>query len=98
MRHRALHEESEDSGFIYYCRYFRVGGRDEPQPFAPLLAPMGTFSILTLPADNGTWAVTLSPPAGDQPLKRMRDPDRGGPSSRPARCMRTGSMASRSAT
>jgi hypothetical protein len=36
---------------------------------------MGTFSILTLPADNGTWAVALVTSSGDQVLKRMRDPD-----------------------
>ena len=70
-----LHEESEDSGFIYYGRYFRSTDGTTPQPIGPLLAPMGTFSILTLPADNGTWAVALVTSSGDQPLKRMRDPD-----------------------
>lgn len=70
-----LHEESEDSGFIYYGRYFRSADGTTPQPFGPLLAPIGTFSILTLPADNGTWAVALVTSSGDQSLKRMRDPD-----------------------
>jgi 2-polyprenyl-6-methoxyphenol hydroxylase-like FAD-dependent oxidoreductase len=69
-----LHEESEDSGFIYYGRYFRSADGTTPQPIGPLLAPMGTFSILTLPADNGTWAVALVTSSGDQVLKRMRDP------------------------
>jgi 2-polyprenyl-6-methoxyphenol hydroxylase-like FAD-dependent oxidoreductase len=70
-----LHEESEDSGFIYYGRYFRSADGTTPQPFGPLLAPMGTFSILTLPSDNGTWAVTTVISGGDRALKRMRDPD-----------------------
>jgi 2-polyprenyl-6-methoxyphenol hydroxylase-like FAD-dependent oxidoreductase len=70
-----LHEESEDSGFIYYGRYFRSADGTTPRPFGPLLAPMGTFSILTLPSDNGTWAVTIVASSGDQVLKRMRDPD-----------------------
>ncbi len=70
-----LQEESEDSGFIYYGRYFRSADGTTPQPFGPLLAPMGTFSILTLPSDNGTWAVALVTSSGDQVLKRMRDPD-----------------------
>jgi 2-polyprenyl-6-methoxyphenol hydroxylase-like FAD-dependent oxidoreductase len=70
-----LHEESEDSGFIYYGRYFRSADGTTPQPFGPLLAPMGSFSILTLPSDNGTWAVTIVASSGDQVLKRMRDPD-----------------------
>ena len=70
-----LHEESEDSGFIYYGRYFRSADGTTPQSIGPLLAPMGTFSILTLPSDNGTWAVTIVASSGDQVLKRMRDPD-----------------------
>jgi 2-polyprenyl-6-methoxyphenol hydroxylase-like FAD-dependent oxidoreductase len=70
-----LHEESEDSGFIYYGRYFRSSDGTTPQPFGPLLAPLGSFSVLTLPSDNGTWAVTLVTSSGDRVLKRMRDPD-----------------------
>lgn len=70
-----LHEESEDSGFIYYGRYFRSADGTTPQPFGPLLAPLGTFSMLTLPSDNGTWAVVTVISSGDQALKRMRDPD-----------------------
>jgi 2-polyprenyl-6-methoxyphenol hydroxylase-like FAD-dependent oxidoreductase len=70
-----VEEESEDSGFIYYGRYFRSPDGTTPQPFGPLLAPLGSFSILTLPSDNGTWAVTLVTSSGDRVLKRMRDPD-----------------------
>jgi 2-polyprenyl-6-methoxyphenol hydroxylase-like FAD-dependent oxidoreductase len=70
-----VQEESEDSGFIYYGRYFRSPDGTTPQPFGPLLAPLGSFSILTLPSDNGTWAVTLVTSSGDRVLKRMRDPD-----------------------
>ncbi len=70
-----LHEESEDSGFIYYGRFFRSADGTTPQPAGPLLAPLGTFSILTLPSDNGTWSVTVYVSSGDQPLKRMRDLD-----------------------
>jgi 2-polyprenyl-6-methoxyphenol hydroxylase-like FAD-dependent oxidoreductase len=70
-----VQEESEDSGFIYYGRYFRSTDGTTPQPVGPLLAPLGSFSILTLPSDNGTWAVTLVTSSGDRVLKRMRDPD-----------------------
>ena len=38
----------------------------------PLNTPFESFSVLTLPADAGTWSVTLYASAGDQPLKRMR--------------------------
>lgn len=68
-------EESEDSGFIYYTRYFRSTDGSTPPQYGPPLAPIGTFSILTLPADNDTWSVTTYVSAGDQALKRMRDAD-----------------------
>jgi flavin-dependent dehydrogenase len=71
-----VHEESEDSGFIYYTRFFSSSNGAPPQPRAPLLMPIGTFSILTLPGDGDTWSVTLYISTGDRPLKRLRDPDR----------------------
>jgi 2-polyprenyl-6-methoxyphenol hydroxylase-like FAD-dependent oxidoreductase len=66
-----VHEEAEDTGFLYYTRHFRG---DMPAPRGPINAPVGTFSILTLPADNGTWSITLYGAAGDRPLKALRDP------------------------
>jgi 2-polyprenyl-6-methoxyphenol hydroxylase-like FAD-dependent oxidoreductase len=70
-----VHEESEDSGFIYYTRFFRSADGSTPQMFGPALAAIGTFSLLTIPADNGTWSVTVYVSRGDQALKRMRDVD-----------------------
>jgi 2-polyprenyl-6-methoxyphenol hydroxylase-like FAD-dependent oxidoreductase len=67
----APYEEAEDSGFLYYTRYFRG---TLPQLLLPPLTPIGTFSVLTIPADDGTWSVTIYAAAGDQPLKRLRDP------------------------
>jgi 2-polyprenyl-6-methoxyphenol hydroxylase-like FAD-dependent oxidoreductase len=64
-----IHEESEDSGFLYYTRYFRG---ETPDCRGPMNTPVGTFSILTLPGDNGTWSVTLYTSSGDQPLKALR--------------------------
>jgi 2-polyprenyl-6-methoxyphenol hydroxylase-like FAD-dependent oxidoreductase len=52
-----LHEETEDSRFVYYTRYFRSRDGGRPQPRDRLLAPIGSFSILTLPGDNDTWSV-----------------------------------------
>ena len=71
---RPIREEVEDSGFIYYSRYFRSRNGERPQYVAPLLTPMGTFSLLTLQCDNDTWSVTIFMSAGDTPLKRLRDP------------------------
>ena len=46
-------ETSEDSGFAYYGRYFQSADGSTPAIIAPLLTPFESFSLLTLPADNG---------------------------------------------
>lgn len=71
-----IYEEVEDSGFIYYSRYFRSRSGSMPEFSAPLLTGVGTFSLLTLPCDNETWSVTIFTSAGNAPLKRLRHPDR----------------------
>ena len=68
-------EELEDSGFIYYGRHFRSADGSLPPAFGPALMPYDSTSILTLPADNGTWGVGLVTSAGDAPLRATRDPD-----------------------
>ncbi|MFW2334268.1 FAD-dependent oxidoreductase [Ilumatobacter sp.] len=68
-------EHAEDSGFAYYGRYFRSSDGSMPAVMGPLLAPYGSFSILTLPADNDTWAVTLYGLSDDKSLRSFRDPD-----------------------
>ena len=68
-------EHDEDSGFAYYTRYFKSDDGSVPGFLGPALAPYGTFSILTLPADNGTWSVTLYGLSDDKALRRFRDPD-----------------------
>lgn len=65
-------EEAEDSGFVYYSRYFRGPDGRLPEVRAPLVSAMGSFSLITLPADRGTWSVTVFTSSGDQPLKRLR--------------------------
>ncbi len=68
-----VNERAEDSGFLYYTRFFRG---TLPEARAAALMPVGTFSILALPGDAGTWSVTLFASARDQPLKRLRDASR----------------------
>lgn len=68
------HVESEDSGFVYYTRYFR--GPDRPPTLGPALMPMGSISILTLVGDNGTWSVTVFTASSDTALRPLKDPDR----------------------
>ncbi len=66
-------DEVEDSGFIYLGRHFR--SRDGQLPFAlgPLLQSYGSISVLTLPADNATWSVTLIARSGDRALLGLKD-------------------------
>ncbi|MGK5171682.1 FAD-dependent oxidoreductase [Geodermatophilus sp. CPCC 205761] len=70
---RPAHVESEDSGFVYYTRYFT--GPELPRRIGRSLAPLGSISLLTLPGDNDTWSVTVFGPTRDAPLKALRDPD-----------------------
>jgi 2-polyprenyl-6-methoxyphenol hydroxylase-like FAD-dependent oxidoreductase len=66
--------ESEDSGFVYYTRYFR--GPQPPVQRGPIAAPFGTFSVLTLLGDNGTWSVTIWTASADKALRPLRDTGR----------------------
>ena len=66
-------EEAEDSGFVYYGRTFRSADGSIPFAFGPLLQHYESLSILTLPADNGTWFVGLVAAAGDAAMRAVRD-------------------------
>jgi 2-polyprenyl-6-methoxyphenol hydroxylase-like FAD-dependent oxidoreductase len=70
---RAPLEEVEDFGFNYYTRYF-ASPSGPPRPRAGLLTPIGSFTLLTLPADNRTWSVTAYAPSGDLALRELRRP------------------------
>jgi flavin-dependent dehydrogenase len=64
---------AQDSGFTYYTRYF--SGSLPPAFSAPVVA-IGTFLVLTLAGDNGTWSVTLWAASDDKPLKQFRDQEK----------------------
>ena len=68
-------EESEDSGFAYYGRYFQSGDGSVPPLLGPLLTAYESFSVLALPADNGTWSATVYGLSEDKALRRARDPE-----------------------
>ena len=68
-----LHEEAEDSGFLYYTRFFRTRAGSTPAARTPfLVTPLGSISILTLPSDRETWSVTLYASSGDAAAKQLR--------------------------
>jgi 2-polyprenyl-6-methoxyphenol hydroxylase-like FAD-dependent oxidoreductase len=66
--------ESEDSGFVYYTRFFT--GPVAPQLMGPPVVPFGTVSLLTLFGDNDTWSVTIWASSADAALRGLRDPER----------------------
>ena len=66
------YEEAEDCGFTYYTVYF---AGSPPPLVGPVVAEFGTISFITLPADNGVWAITVWCASGDRPLKALRHLD-----------------------
>ena len=69
-------EELEDSGFVYFGRHLRSADGSVPPLFGPVQIPWGTISSLTLPADNGTWAVVVVTSSKDTALRSLREADR----------------------
>ena len=70
---RRPYEEQAECGFTYYTRYFQG---TEPQRIGPVMTELGTFAILTLPGDNGTWSVTIVTSSRDMPLRSLRRADK----------------------
>jgi 2-polyprenyl-6-methoxyphenol hydroxylase-like FAD-dependent oxidoreductase len=70
---RPPHEEVEDCGFSYYTVFF-TGSRPPPL-LGPVVTEFGTLTVMTVPADNDLWAITVSCASGDQPLKALRNLD-----------------------
>jgi 2-polyprenyl-6-methoxyphenol hydroxylase-like FAD-dependent oxidoreductase len=73
---RPLREEKEDCGFVYYGRHFRSTDGSIPPLFGSPLYACGTVSVLTLPADNGTWGVGVITSAKDAKLRGLRHVDK----------------------
>ena len=73
---RPLPEIVEDSGFVYHTRHFVSADGNVPALRGPLLQHFGSLSVLTLPADAGTWGVGLITSARDEALRRLHRVDR----------------------
>ncbi|MDQ3145606.1 MAG: FAD-dependent oxidoreductase [Actinomycetota bacterium] len=72
----ACEEELDDSGFVYYGRHFRSSDGSVPPMMSGLLSHYGSVSVLTLPADHGTWGVGIIGSGGDAELRNLRHVDR----------------------
>lgn len=66
-------DEREDSGFMYYGRYYRSTDGSTPPSLGPLLQHYDSVSLLTLPADNGTWGVGIVTAASDAAMRAAKD-------------------------
>jgi 2-polyprenyl-6-methoxyphenol hydroxylase-like FAD-dependent oxidoreductase len=66
-------DEAADCGFVYYGRHFR--NSSAMPAIGPNLVAYDSVSVLTLPADNGHWSVTLTASARDADLRRAREPE-----------------------
>ncbi len=58
---------------MYYGRHFRARDGSLPPAFGPLLQHYDSISVLTLPADNGTWGMGIVASAGDAALRAARE-------------------------
>jgi 2-polyprenyl-6-methoxyphenol hydroxylase-like FAD-dependent oxidoreductase len=71
-----VHEESADSGFLYYTRFFRARDGRLPSLRGQFLVHYACFSVITIPSDAGTWSITVYASSRDRVLKGLRDPSR----------------------
>ena len=68
---RSPDEELEDSGFIYYGRSFKSADGSLPAVLGGLNQNYDSISILTLPADNGTWFVGIVAAGSDAEMRKV---------------------------
>jgi 2-polyprenyl-6-methoxyphenol hydroxylase-like FAD-dependent oxidoreductase len=68
-------EEREDCGFVYYARHFRSADGLPPLR-GPIHQQYDSVSLITLPADAGTWSVVITTSSRDTELRALRDPER----------------------
>jgi flavin-dependent dehydrogenase len=68
-------EERADCGFVYYGRHFRSDDGSVPIAFGPFLQNYGSISVLTLPADNGTWGIGIITSAKDKAMRSVKNLD-----------------------
>lgn len=65
-------EHAVEAGFVYNTQYYR--GSELPEPRDDLLCAIGSMSVLTIPGDDGWWAVTLYHSPKDKQMRKVRNP------------------------
>ncbi len=76
MGARRPRDDVEDVGFVYYARHFCSPDGSLPEARTTPLQPYESVSIVTLPAEGGTWGLGIVGSARDTALRGLRDPDR----------------------
>lgn len=66
-------EHRDDMGLVYYPRHYRSRTGRMPRGQGGALAHHQSFSVLTLPADNGIWSVAILTSTRDRELRVLRD-------------------------
>jgi 2-polyprenyl-6-methoxyphenol hydroxylase-like FAD-dependent oxidoreductase len=69
-------EERDDCGFVYYGRHYQSRTGKLPEGRTNVVQRHESVSVLTLPADNGTWSVGLITSGRDRAMRGLRDPVR----------------------
>ncbi len=68
-------EQAVDSGFAYYGQYLQSDDGSLPTTLSGALTPFHGYSILTLPADNGTWFYGIYASSKDSEMRVLRERD-----------------------
>jgi 2-polyprenyl-6-methoxyphenol hydroxylase-like FAD-dependent oxidoreductase len=61
---------------VYYARHYRARAGGPPEVRGFIGQRYDSLTILTLPADNGTWSVALITSARDKALRALHTPER----------------------
>ncbi|WP_328356274.1 FAD-dependent oxidoreductase [Streptomyces sp. NBC_00445] len=69
------HEERAEASLRYYTRYFHSADGMTPRPTPSPIFHHNSVTIGTVPADSGTWSVTLATSSRDQELRGLADID-----------------------
>src|SRR4051812_3297902 len=65
-----VHEEVEDTGIVYYSRFYRLcEGKERPSEEQPIGGDLGYVKVATFPADNRTFSITYGVPTDDHDLR-----------------------------
>ena len=62
-------EEEEDTGIVYFSRFYRLCGGEEPVMEGPIGADLGYLKFAVFRGDNGTFSVTLAVANDDTELR-----------------------------